>query len=338
MAEVLLLDGKAVAPGARAFAQLRLAEPGLYLPGDRFILRQFSPVVTIGGGVVLDNHPPKHRLNDPSVLRSLEVMETGDALARLEILARQSGEIELSAIVARTGWQPAEALRVGKRLEAEKQLVILGQPPSVFVHGEHFAALERGVLAHLEKFHAANPLIGGLSKEDLRGRMATRVAGTAHLPSVTLFNGVLQGLAAQKRVQVRGETLLLAGRGIQLTPEESAAKEQISRAFEKTGLAVPSAKEVLEGLRIDRARAEKLLRILLKDGTLVKVTEDLIFHAAALAALRETVARRKTQSNRLNVAVFKELTGLSRKYAIPLLEYLDRERVTRREGDERIIL
>lgn len=338
VAEIVVLDGKEIAPGTRGYAQLRLADPGLFLPGDRFILRQFSPVVTIGGGIVLDNQPVKHRLNDSAVLRSLELMETGDAPARLEILARASGEINLAAAVARTGWRPEEALRVGKRLESEKHLVILGQPPSVFVHGEHFADLKRNVLAHLEAFHAANPLMDGLSKEDLRGRMATRVAGAAHLPSVGIFNALLQALAAEKKLEVRGETVLLAGRGIQLTQEESAAKDQIGRAFEKAGLAVPSAKEVLEGLRVDRARSEKLLRILLKEGTLVKVTEELIFHVAALKSLREIVARRKAQSNRINVTVFKELTGLTRKYAIPLLEYLDRERVTRREGDERIIL
>jgi selenocysteine-specific elongation factor len=95
---------------------------------------------------------------------------------------------------------------------------------------------------------------------------------------------------------------------------------------------------VLANLRLDRARAEKLLRILLKENVLHKVTEDLIFHQSALRELRAILARRKAQNNRLGVTEFKELTGLSRKYAIPLLEYLDRERVTRREGGERIIL
>lgn len=123
-----------------------------------------------------------------------------------------------------------------------------------------------------------------------------------------------------------------------MSPEEAAAKEQIGLAFEKAGLAVPGAAEVLGGLPVDRARAEKILKILLKEKTLVKVTGDLIFHRSALERLRELVGRRKQQSNRINVAVFKELTGLTRKYAIPLLEYLDRERITRREGDERIIL
>ena len=114
--------------------------------------------------------------------------------------------------------------------------------------------------------------------------------------------------------------------------------DQISTAFGNAGLEVPSAREVLAGLRIDRARAEKLLQILLKEGALVKISEDLMFHRSALTRLRELLARRKMQNNRLSVATFKDLTGLSRKYAIPLLEYLDRERVTRREGDERIIL
>jgi selenocysteine-specific elongation factor len=137
---------------------------------------------------------------------------------------------------------------------------------------------------------------------------------------------------------VQGETVRLGGRRIQLSPEEVAARDQISAAFQKAGLAVPSAREVLEKSQVDRARAERLLRILLKENVLHKVTEELIFHQTALRELREILARRKAQNPRLSVADFKALTGLTRKYAIPLLEYLDRERVTRREGDERVIL
>ena len=336
--EVALLGGKELRPGERAYAQLRLAEPGLFLPGDRFIIRQFSPVVTIGGGVILDNDPPAHRADDARALEFLRVMETGEPAARLERLAGRAGEIALSTLLARTGWQPEDVLNLAKRLEIEKRGRLLGQPAHLFVHAGYFERLAKRVLEQLESFHAANPLVSGLTKEDLRGRVAQRESGQVILPSAMLFNAVLQSLAAEGKVLLEGETVRRAGRGIQLSSEESAAKEQISRAFEKAGLAVPGAVEVLGGLPIDRARAEKILRILLKEKTLVKVTEDLIFHRSALERLRELVARRKQQSNRLNVAVFKELTGLTRKYAIPLLEYLDRERVTRREGDERVIL
>jgi len=338
VAEVVLLDAKELAPGQRMYAQLRLAEPGLFLPGDRFIIRQFSPLVTIGGGMVLDNHPPKQRFADPEVHRFLKVMEAGDPENRLELLTARAGEVSPSSLVARTGWQPDEVLRVGKWLEVEKRLKVLGRPPNLFVHVGYFEALSRRVVEKLEEFHAANPLSAGMTKEDLRGRLATRAAGERSLPSATLCDAVLQTLGAQGKIAVHGETVVLAGRRVQLSPEESVAKDQIIRAFESAGLAVPSAKEVLEGLRIDRGRAEKILRILLKEKTLIKITEDLIFHRAALEKLREMLARRKERSNRINVTVFKELTGLSRKYAIPLLEYLDRERVTRREGDERVIL
>jgi selenocysteine-specific elongation factor len=308
------------------------------MPGDRFIIRQFSPVTTIGGGSVLDNQPARHRFQDPTVVSLLDTLEKGDAEVRLEWLVRQAGEAPLAELVSRTGWLPAEVLRVGGALATANRLLLLGQPPELFVHEEHFRELAKRVIEQLERFHAENPLVAGLPKEDLRSRAGVPSSPHPGLPSSLLFNALLQALAAEGRIDVQGETVRLAGRRIQLTPEEQAAKEQISVAFEKRGLAVPSAPEVLARLRIDRPRAEKLLQILLRENVLCKVTEDLIFHRAALLQLKELLARRKAQSNRINVAVFKEITGLSRKYAIPLLEYLDRERVTRREGDERIIL
>jgi len=338
VAEVILLGGKELRPGDRAYTQLRLAEPGLFLPGDRFIVRQFSPVVTIGGGVILDNDPPAHRGDDERAQEFLRVMETSEPAARLEGLVERAGEISLSTLVARTGWRPEDVLKLARQLERDERGRLLGQLASLLVHTDHFRKLEQRLLEQLDNFHAANPLVAGMTKEDLRGRLARRESGQVVLPSALFFNAVLQSLASEGKVLLEGETVQRAGRGIELSPEESAAKEQISRAFEKAGLAVPSAAEVLGGLPIDRARAEKILRILLREKVLVKVTEDLIFHRSALERLRELVARRKQQSNRLNVAVFKELTGLTRKYAIPLLEYLDRQRVTRREGDERIIL
>jgi selenocysteine-specific elongation factor len=338
IAEVVLLDRKELVPGSSAFAQLRLSEPGVFMPGDRFIIRQFSPVTTIGGGSVLDNQPARRRFRDSTVVPLLDTLEKGDSQVRLEWLVRQAGEAPLSELVSRTGWLPAEVLRLGRALASANRLLLLGQPPELFVHLEHFRELTKRVIEQLEEFHTENPLVAGLPKEDLRSRTGVPSLPRPGLPSSLLFNALLQALAAQGRIDVQGETVRLAGHRIQLTPEEQAAKDQISVAFEKRGLAVPSPPEVLAKLRIDRPRAEKLLQILLRENVLFKVTEDLIFHRSALQRLKELLVRHKAQSNRINVALFKEITGLSRKYAIPLLEYLDRERVTRREGDERIIL
>jgi selenocysteine-specific elongation factor len=357
IAEVVLLEGKELRTTERAYAQLRLAEPGLFLPHDRFIIRQFSPVTTIGGGSILDGQPSaRPTKGDPSVRQFLEIMEGGDPDSCLEALTRRSGEATVADLVARTGWLPADVVRVAKLVEGKGGLVSVAQPASLFVHAEYFRALEESAAKTLETFHEANPLAPGLSKEELRARagealvsarpMARRpgVVSAPELwrrsavPSVVSFNAVLQALTAQGRVDTQGETVMLAGRAPRLTPEEAEARDQISRAFHKAGLAVPSAAEVLATLRVDRTRAAKILQILLKEKVLVRVTEGLIFHRAALENLQETLRQRKAQNDRINVAAFKELTGLSRKYVIPLLEYLDQTRVTRRQGDERIIL
>jgi selenocysteine-specific elongation factor len=334
VAEVVLLDAKELAPGGLAYAQLRLQDPGLFLPGDRFIIRQLSPVLTIGGGVVLDSQPSRHRTGDERVPRLLETLERGTNEERLEQLIAESGEIAISRLVARTGWPPAEALRVAAALEKAGRAVLLGQPPVAVVHSSRVGALSRAAIEQLEQFHAANPLVGGISREELRGRVTSR----EFAPSQSLFNALLASLAAENRIEMEGEAVRLAGRRVQLSPEEARARDEISNAFEQAGLAVPSAREVLAKLAVDRGRAEKILQNLLKEKVLVRVAEDLVFHRSALDRLRSLIAEHKGRSNRLNVAVFKEMTGLTRKYAIPLLEYLDRERVTRRAGDERVIL
>ena len=335
VAEVVLLDSKELAPGMRGYVQLRLAHPGLFLPHDRYIVRQFSPVVTIGGGVVLDNLPRRHRLLDPAVAQSLSVLEKGTDEERLELLVREAGEAAMQMLTARMGRAEAAIEQLGRALQAKKRVLMMGQPASLLIHAEHFLHLAREVVKQLDSFHKTNPLVSGLAREDLRGRIRDR---RKQAPSAAVFNAVLRQLAKAGKIDIDGETVRRAGRTVELDAQEIGARDQMVEAFRTAGLAVPAAGDVLARLKIDRARAAKILQLLLKEKVLVKVTEDLIFHAEALAGLRELLARQKAKSDRINVGVFKELTGLSRKYAIPLLEYLDRERVTRRQGDERIIL
>jgi selenocysteine-specific elongation factor len=153
------------------------------------------------------------------------------------------------------------------------------------------------------------------------------------------FSAALQMLLEQKKFTVQGEFIKKAGSEITLAPEELRAQEQITQAFLRAGLAVPSVGEVLSQLKIETSRAEKLLQILLREKVLVRVSADLIFHRDALNVLTGLLAQyKKSKGDRIGVPAFKELTGITRKYAIPLLEYLDRQRQTRRAGDERVIL
>jgi len=346
IAEVVLLEGRELRPGERAYAQLRLADSGLFLPDDRFIIRQFSPVTTVGGGMVLDNRPARRLAGDSRARELLEGLERGGAGRRVEIWLRELGEAAVTALAGRAGWWPGDVLRHAAASIREGRLVAIGQPPSLLADAQHFKDLTGRILKTLDSFHTQNPLLRGLAKEDLRGRLGLRNgipaapggSRAAQLPSAPLFNATLEALASQKKIEVDAEVIRLSGRDVRLNREESAAKESISRAFERAGLAVPAASEVLAGLPIDRPRAEKIFQVLVREKTLVKVSEGLVFHRSALERLRRLLAEHKTKSNRIAVPEFKEMTGITRKYAIPLLEYLDRERVTRRQGDERIIL
>jgi selenocysteine-specific elongation factor len=152
------------------------------------------------------------------------------------------------------------------------------------------------------------------------------------------FAAVLDLLAHEKKIEVSGDLVRLPGRGVVMKDEEAESKKKIEDAFASAGLKVPALKEVLSGLKVDKTRAQKIVTLLLRDKVLIKISDELVFHRSALDELRRQISAQKAKSATIDVAKFKEMTGVSRKYAIPLLEYLDRERVTRRAGDARQIL
>ena len=333
VAELVFYGQKDLAPGQSAFAQLRLQDDVLVLPGDRFIVRQFSPVTTVGGGVALDPLARRSTLRDTGRAAFLETLERGDHIEVLAAMAERAVlGISLEEITARTGWLEEEIRSVAKTLADAGQVKLVSAEPLVLLSGKAFADVGQKIAVKIEKFHKENPLLPGISREDLRSSLGRRVRPET-------FRAALDDLLAQKKLEVRGEIVKRAGSTINLDPEETRAKEQIEKAFAAAGLAVPAVKEVLSKLSVEAKRAEKILQILLRDKSLIRVTPELIFHRDALAQLRDRLSVfKKAKGERISVPVFKELTGVTRKYAIPLLEYLDRERVTRRVGDERVIL
>jgi selenocysteine-specific elongation factor len=351
-------------PGQTAWVQLRLAEPLQLLPGDRFILRQFSPVVTIGGGVVVDSAPlsekerkqlllPRGGRTSPTQANTglewatelvpqvravpfganlgvdyYERLLAGTPAQVLEVrVARRAWTgLTLSDAQAETGWTRDELDAAFKTLLAGKQVLRFGD---VLISAAAFTEASAGAFHEVTAFHAANPLVAGIGKEELREKLRLGPA---------VFGGILEALVRERKLELAGEQVRQAGRSVVMKDEESESKRQIELAFESSGLKVPALKEVLAGLKVDRARAQKIVTLLLRDRVLIKVSEDLVFHRTALDSLRRMIAAHKSKSPKIDVATFKDLTGVSRKYAIPLLEYLDRERVTRRVGDEREIL
>jgi selenocysteine-specific elongation factor len=324
VAEVVLQDAKQLLPGHEAFARLKLPEATLLLPGDRFIIRQFSPVVTIGGGVVLDAAPIPHMPRHADFLNTL-ARGDAEAIVRARIARRHREGISMARLVAETGWVRSgiEARLVqGLRTNA---VVRTGER---FLDAQALEALKSHIIRSVADFHKTNPLVGGISKEALRAQVET---------IAEVFETAAAMLVREKKLEVVGDLVRLPGHGVAMKDEESESKKQIEDAFASAGLKVPALQEVIAGLKVDKVRAQKIVTLLLREKILIKVSDELVFHRGALEQLRGQMAAYKAKSAKIDVAKFKELTGVTRKYAIPLLEYLDRERVTRRVGDVREI-
>ena len=328
VATVILRGPKQIAPGQTAFAQLRLADPVLLLPGDRFILRQFSPVITLGGGVVLDASPLVRKLPPEQMAASLRTIAEGSDEEILLARIGRRGErgLTLPEAVAETGWKQG---RLAKPLEVLLKAGKVVRCGATLVAANAFLAAREKMFSAIVLFHEKNPLVAGINREALREQLEME-------PEV--FNSALEALALEKKLASSGELIQAAGRGVKMKDEEAESKRIIEHAFASSGLKVPLLKDVLAALKVEPARAHKIVTLLLREKVLIKVSNDLVFHRDALNDLRQRMAAEKSKSPRMDVARFKDLTGITRKYAIPLLEYLDRERVTRRLGDERVIL
>jgi len=383
IAEISLLGAKRLQAGESGLAELKLDDPLLLLPGDRFIIRQFSPVITIGGGRVLDAlRPPKRakaaeRTAFLSHLANLGVPSSSPNVGAPPFSASSAERVgageELLARVGRRGTQGlsiseavAETGLLPKQVESIVGELVTSGAVARFddrlLSSALVESLAEQMLAKVEAFHKANPLQPGMNKDELRESLGLEPeifrgvlnslvqsllqsevhSGAPHIrdsrmcgPEANLTPNPKPGPGS---LQLSGEVVQAAGKGVVLRDEEAASKAQIERAFADAGLKVPLLKDVLASLPVDKARAQKLVTLLLRDRVLVKLSDELVFHRDALAALRTQIASQKAKTPKINVGNFKDLFGITRKHAIPLLEYLDRERITRRVGDERIIL
>ena len=325
VAAVALPEAKDVAPGTETFARIKLPKAVLSLPGDHFIIRQFSPVITIGGGAVIDAAPASRSLH---IDDNLQVLAGNDRRAILKVRIRRNDRkgIWLPELVAKTGWAKNVIESELAPVVASGEVIRVGE---IFMHTPVWEKLKTRVIATVEDFHKQNRLANGVSKEEMRIFIE---AGEE------AFEAITAKLVQEKKIEIIGDLVRLPGSSVVMKDEEAESKKKIEGAFAAAGLKVPALVEVLAGLKVDKVTAQKIVTLLLRDKTLMKISGDLVFHRTALEQLRHQIADYKRKSTKISVAEFKELTGVSRKYAIPLLEYLDRERVTRRIGDAREIL
>ena len=325
--------GEPPEPGGTALAQLRLESPIVAAAGDRFILRRYSPVATIGGGRVLHPAPPGRlrRTDAPRVAalaRQAEALSAGRPGELLALLAEEAGPRGVSEtdLAAWSGWtaqrvrealQPFEPARLARIAEAPRRWMAAGRLD---------AALEE-ICARLKEFHRAQPLAPGHPKQALL--IATGLDETG-------FAALLELGVARKRLTVSRDQVSLAGHAVSLTAEEERARELLLEAHSQSGLSPPDTDALLGQLGVDRQRAQRVVRLLLGSGELVKVKEGMLLHGDVMARLLRDMASWYSPGQSFSVPDFKERSGTSRKHAIPLLECLDALGCTRRQGEGRV--
>jgi selenocysteine-specific elongation factor len=333
---VVLNEAGEIAPGKTGFVQFRLESPVVTIIGERFVVRSYSPQVTVAGGMILEPFAYRHRRKDLAVTNQF-LRKTAESIGDPEILlanfikrAAEKG-ISRSEVQARTGWQTGVLGKAITGLVERGDVLAIGD---TLIGKQYLDELAAKALKAIEAFHKLQPLAAGITREALRN------ATFAGIPE-TIFYNVTGQLESKNLVVVEGEIFRLAGRMDQLTDAELAAKEQMLSAYSVARLEPPKLDEVLAAsAKLGRDHARRVFQLLVNSGEVVKVNDEFYFASNAindLAANMRSMAE-SSGDRSIDVARFKELAGVSRKYAIPLLEYFDREKVTVRSGDRRLIL
>jgi selenocysteine-specific elongation factor len=320
MASVSLYGYDAVQPGSARLARIKLSEPMVLVPGDRFVLRQPSPAGTIGGGRVVDSHL-EARQRKSATLAWLEQLRTCSVAQQLLLRTRRRGAhgISLDALANEVG-VTAESVRrdVNAAIQCGDLLLIASE---LLLSREAFQAASTAILSLLQSGRS-------LKSSELRSQLSL---------SQQVFDFVMSSLTSEKKVETHGEAVSLFGAGLRTSNVEIERLAAVSEAYKAAGLASPSVPELALKLNLKEADMRRLVTALQRDQTIVRMgSDDLFIHSDALQQLAGRLA--PLRGSLMEVARFKELTGLSRKYAIPLLEYLDRQRITRKQGDHRLIL
>jgi selenocysteine-specific elongation factor len=324
----VLEESREIAVGSSGFAQIRLETPVVTIPNERFIIRSYSPSHTIAGGRVLDALATKHRGRETKIVRErLNALLTADNAAAISLFVESANGLRRSDLAARTGWRDEvldKAVNEAKIIDAD----------GIYLSRESFEKLSQAAIETIAEHHKREPLSKGMLRETLREKLF------AHAP-VEVFRFVLSQL--ENQIVADKEIVRLASHNLELSDEDKTLRDKLEKIYKEAALEALTIDEAFQKADIatnKREHGRKILQLLIDSGLIVRVAGEMFFYRAALDDLIERLKSFAEQSKdrTIDVPTFKDIAGVSRKYAIPLLEYFDREHITRRAGDKRIIL
>lgn len=327
---VTILGGNDLAPGREAFVQLRLEQPVIIQHGDRFILRFYSPMETLGGGMVLNPHARRHRqatIGDS--LKSLETLEKGGLEQRLALFISEKGlaGMEENAII---GAVAADKQEISAALAGLAQKKIVLRTDNLYVHSSRLAVLEKKTLDFVKQYHKDNPLKPGLDKEELKSALKVRLA-------VKILNATIDGMVKKKLIEADGSKLRVPGFKAAGGKIGDEVKEQIVNAIRKGGSQPPMREEFPALFGIKDKDAKDLLKLLAEEGRTVRINDSFHMHRDSVEKIRADLRKHLEANKEITMAEFRDLAKTSRKFAVPLMEYFDSQKLTQRIGDKRVL-
>jgi len=327
---IVLLDRDELAPGGTCFAEIRLEEPTAVIFHDRYVLRSYSPIRTIGGGEILNSLPRKKKRFSETALTELKILSTGNLSEVTEqyVAAGEFAGTEQSQLPFLTNASRKKLDEIVRTLQAQKKIIQYDREKGVLIQADYIRKAREEILATLSRYHKDYPLKVGLFKEELRSR-------TAGSENPKLFNYLINQLTQEDVIVQEKEVMRLKEHRVTLAQDQEKVRQEIEEIYLKSGLQPPYFKELKE--KFSNGTAADVLGVMVKDGVLVKVKEDLYFHRDVIEELKNRIVDFLKERGEIDTPQFKEMTNASRKYTIPLLEYFDITQLTMRVGDKRVL-
>jgi selenocysteine-specific elongation factor len=329
---IILLDREELETGQTCLVQFRLEGKIAVMPHDRFVIRRYSPITTLGGGEIIDSHPVKHKRYKKDILEDLTRLEQASIPQSIEFYIKKAGAggMDLKSLVGRTNLGQETISKTLEALNNDNKILIMDGVNQRAIHKSIYHDLQKEILDVLKEFHEKNPLKGGMSKEELKARLSSDIDSK-------LYGRLLEALEKEDRILVKQETCSLTAHQVSLSPENQDIYDRILKTYKDAGIQPPSQATVQDMIKKDKTTVEKLIKLLLEEGRLVRLKGDLLFHKEALNGIVNKVQDFLSDGKQMDIGDFKELAGLSRKFAVPLLEYFDSEGITMRLGDKRVL-
>ncbi len=328
----ILLDREEMKPAEEGYMQVRLEEPTVALPGDRFVIRTYSPLLTIGGGEVLDAFPPRHKRRSATLKEEMGVLEKGSEEERTKLRILKAGPtgLSLDELMIRANLPPSRMKTLIDRLLAQGGIQRYNGGKLRYIHPQVMDDLMRFAIDYLKEFHQKNPLQPGAMTEEIKSKLPPQV-------DARLFAHLLQTLTAAKKIVVEKELVRLPSHKISLKAGEKDLRQRMLLLYGQGKLQPPTVKELSQDVQAPEAELKPVLQLLVKEGLLVKVKEDLYLHHQAVEELQAKMVAFLNEHKEMTPTQFKDISQVSRKFSIPLLEYFDGKKITLRVGDKRVL-